>query len=243
MRDTYALTSFQKELVELEIHLTEEQIGQFLTYYELLTEWNSFMNLTAIIDFKEVLTKHFLDSLSIVNAQKMKKVRSLLDVGTGAGFPGIALKIAFPWLEITLLDSLNKRVTFLNKVIQSLKLEGIRALHGRAEDYGQQPEYREKFELCVSRAVAHLSSLSEYCLPFVKLGGKFISYKSGKIKIEELVQANKAVYLLGGNYEKLICFSLPTTNDERTFVVLIKQRFTPKKYPRKAGIPTKKPLS
>mgnify|MGYP004450417215 FL=1 len=185
MRDTYALTSFQKELVELEIHLTEEQIGQFLTYYELLTEWTSFMNLTAIIDFKEVLTKHFLDSLSIVNAQKMKKVRSLLDVGTGAGFPGIALKIAFPWLEITLLDSLNKRVTFLNKVIQSLKLEGIRALHGRAEDYGQQPEYREKFELCVSRAVAHLSSLSEYCLPFVKLGGKFISYKSGKIKIEE----------------------------------------------------------
>ena len=179
MRDTYALTSFQKELVELEIHLTEEQIGQFLTYYELLTEWNSFMNLTAIIDFKEVLTKHFLDSLSIVNAQKMKKVRSLLDVGTGAGFPGIPLKIAFPWLEITLLDSLNKRVTFLNKVIQSLKLEGIRALHGRAEDYGQQPEYREKFELCVSRAVANLSSLSEYCLPFVKLGGKFISYKSG----------------------------------------------------------------
>ena len=242
MTETYDLTSLKKGLDELEIHLTEEQTGQFLTYYELLTEWNSFMNLTAITEFQEVVTKHFLDSLSIVKAQDMKKVKTLLDVGTGAGFPGIPLKIAFPWIEVTLLDSLNKRVKFLNEVIQSLKLGGIRALHGRAEDYGKQPEYREQFELCVSRAVANLSSLSEYCLPFVKGGGKFISYKSGKIE-EELVQAKKAVYLLGGSCEKTVCFRLPDTDAERSFAILTKERRTPKKYPRKAGLPTIEPLS
>ena len=237
----YDLTAFEKGLDEWNIQLTDKQKNQFLDYYEILTEWNTFMNLTAITEFQEVVTKHFLDSLSIVKAMDMKKVHSLMDVGTGAGFPGIPLKIVFPHIEVTLLDSLNKRVKFLNEVIQSLELEGIQALHGRAEDYGKQADCRERYDLCVSRAVANLSSLSEYCLPFVKEGGKFISYKSGKME-EELEQAKKAVYLLGGNLEKTVCFQLPDTDMERYFAVIAKTRPTPKKYPRKAGLPTKEPL-
>ena len=237
----YDLTAFEKGLDEWNIQLTDKQKNQFLDYYEILTEWNTFMNLTAITEFQEVVTKHFLDSLSIVKAMDMKKVHSLMDVGTGAGFPGIPLKIVFPHIEVTLLDSLNKRVKFLNEVIQSLELEGIQALHGRAEDYGKQADCRERYDLCVSRAVANLSSLSEYCLPFVKEGGKFISYKSGKME-EELEQAKKAVYLLGGNLEKTVCFQLPDTDMERSFAVIAKTRPTPKKYPRKAGLPTKEPL-
>ena len=237
----YDLTAFEKGLDEWNIQLTDKQKNQFLDYYEILTEWNTFMNLTAITEFQEVVTKHFLDSLSIVKAMDMKKVHSLMDVGTGAGFPGRPLKIVFPHIEVTLLDSLNKRVKFLNEVIQSLELEGIQALHGRAEDYGKQADCRERYDLCVSRAVANLSSLSEYCLPFVKEGGKFISYKSGKME-EELEQAKKAVYLLGGNLEKTVCFQLPDTDMERSFAVIAKTRPTPKKYPRKAGLPTKEPL-
>ena len=237
----YDLTAFEKGLDEWNIQLTDKQKNQFLDYYEILTEWNTFMNLTAITEFQEVVTKHFLDSLSIVKAMDMKKVHSLMDVGTGAGFPGLPQKIVFPHIEVTLLDSLNKRVKFLNEVIQSLELEGIQALHGRAEDYGKQADCRERYDLCVSRAVANLSSLSEYCLPFVKEGGKFISYKSGKME-EELEQAKKAVYLLGGNLEKTVCFQLPDTDMERSFAVIAKTRPTPKKYPRKAGLPTKEPL-
>ena len=238
---TYDLTVFEKGLSDLNITLTDRQKAQFLSYYELLTEWNSFMNLTAITEFQEVVVKHFLDSLSLVKADVFRGSGCLIDVGTGAGFPGIPLKIAFPELEVTLLDSLNKRVRFLDEVTVSLELQGITALHGRAEDFGKKKEYRESFDFCVSRAVANLASLSEYCLPFVKVGGCFISYKSGKIE-EEKRQAERAVSLLGGAFRETACFRLADTDMERALCIVEKVKPTPGKYPRKAGTPAKEPL-
>lgn len=165
---------------ELGLSLSDAQIDQFQLYYELLTEWNRFMNLTAIIEYEEVCTKHFLDSISLCKAIDCTQEYTVIDVGTGAGFPGIPLKIAFPNLKITLLDSLGKRVKFLEEVIQRLGLQDIQAIHGRAEDYAKPELLREQFDLCVSRAVANLATLSEYCIPYVKEGGYFISYKSEK---------------------------------------------------------------
>ena len=178
----YDCTSFIRDLKEFQIEISEQQTKQFLAYYELLTVWNSFMNLTAITEFNEVMKKHFVDSLSLIKAVPdiNEKSYSLIDVGTGAGFPGIPLKIMFPSIKVVLLDSLNKRISFLNEVIDKLELKDIQAFHGRAEDYAKQKEYRENFDMCVSRAVANLSTLSEYCLPFVKKGGYFISYKSDR---------------------------------------------------------------
>ena len=244
MMKEYDLTVWEKGLSDLDISLTEEQKSRFLTYYELLTEWNAVMNLTAITEFQEVVVKHFLDSLSLVKVSAFREKNGdvrLLDVGTGAGFPGIPLKIAFPELKVTLLDSLGKRVKFLQEVIRTLDLQEIEALHGRAEDYGKKKEYRESYDFCVSRAVANLSSLSEYCLPFVKVGGCFISYKSGKIE-EEKKQAEKAVALLGGSFRETVRFRLADTDMERAFCVIGKERSTPGKYPRKAGTPAKEPL-
>lgn len=237
----YDTTSFENGLKELKIQLTDEQIQQFLQYYDLLIEWNSFMNLTAITDFQEVITKHFLDSLTLVNAVSIDKITTLIDIGTGAGFPGIPLKIAFPHLKITLLDSLNKRIKFLNEAIRILNLEAIETIHGRAEDYAQDSQYREKYDICVSRAVASLSSLTEYCLPYVKCDGIFIPYKSGTIE-EELKEAQKAIKILGGEQEKVLHFPLSDTNMERSLIVIKKKKSTPKKYPRKAGLPTKEPI-
>lgn len=234
---------FEKELEEIKVELTEEQLIQFYRYYEILGEWNKVMNLTAIVEWKEVITKHFVDSLSLVNAvsQLERNGYSIIDVGTGAGFPGIPLKIAFPNLNITLLDSLNKRVKFLNEVSNQLSLKGISAIHGRAEDYGRDRVYREKFDLCVSRAVANMSTLSEYCLPFVKKDGYFIPYKSGKIE-EELKQSEGAIKKLGGRIEEVITFSLPNA-DERSLVKIKKNEVMSKIYPRKSGMPAKEPLS
>ena len=232
---------FKTGLEALGICLNEFQLKQFMRYYALLVEWNSFMNLTAITEYDEVCTKHFLDSLSLCKALDCTRELTVIDVGTGAGFPGIPLKIAFPNLSITLLDSLGKRVNFLKEVIGALGLEGIEAIHGRAEDYAKPNMLREQFDVCVSRAVANLSSLSEYCIPYVKVGGLFISYKSEKLA-EEKAAAEHAVSLLGGEFLEQVEFFLPNSDIYRNLVVIKKGKCTPKKYPRKAGVQTKEPL-
>lgn len=238
----YSTASFEEGLKKLQISLSEKQIRQFLTYYEILVEWNKVMNLTAITEYEEVIAKHFIDSLASVKVCDFSGKKTVIDIGTGAGFPGIPLKIAFPNLEIVLLDSLNKRINFLNEVIEKLGLENIRTIHGRAEDFAKQKEYRENFDFCVSRAVANLSTLSEYCLPYVKVGGKFVPYKSGKID-EEVTQAGKAVQVLGGKISDVVKFQLIDTDMERSFVIVEKEKNTPKRFPRKAGVPGKEPIA
>ena len=238
----YNTSNFKTDLSELGIELSDHQIDQFLKYYELLIQWNEMMNLTAITEYDDVMKKHFVDSLSLVKAFDVSKEVSVIDVGTGAGFPGLALKIAFPNLKIVLLDSLNKRITFLNTVIEQLGLVNISAIHGRAEDIAKQENYRESFDLCVSRAVANLSTLSEYCLPFVKIGGEFISYKSEKIT-EEQTTAESAIRILGGKVKDQIIFDLPNSDIYRNLFIIKKEKKTPKKYPRKSGLPSKEPLN
>ena len=237
----YNLEKLKSGLNKLQIELSDDQMQQFLTYYEMLIEKNKVMNLTAITEFEEVVEKHFLDSLSLVQQIDLNQPLKILDLGTGAGFPGIPLKIAFPELEIVLMDSLNKRINFLNEVITALKLEKITAIHGRAEEMARKPEYREQFDLSVSRAVANLASLSEYCLPFVALQGNFISYKSGEVE-EEVNQSKKAIFLLGGKIKDVKKFRLVETDAERSFVQIEKVKRTPKTYPRKAGTPSKSPI-
>lgn len=229
------------KIAELGIEISDEQALQFYKYYELLVEWNQFMNLTGITEFEEVVQKHFVDSLSIIYVKDMKSVDNLIDVGTGAGFPGLPLKIAFPHLEVTLLDSLNKRIQFLNEVISAAGLNGIETIHGRAEDFARPGQKREDYDLCVSRAVANLSTLSEYCLPYVKIGGEFIPYKSGEIA-DELDDARSAVFLLGGKIEECRSFDLPESDIHRSLVRIKKVNGCPKKYPRKSGLPSKNPL-
>ena len=232
---------FDQELEMLGIQLTDVQKEQFDRYYELLIEWNRVMNLTGITEYDEVNLKHFTDSLTIVRIKDMENVSTLIDVGTGAGFPGIPIKIAFPYIKVTLLDSLNKRIKFLNQVVEELDLKDVVTLHGRAEDYAKKEEYREQFDLCASRAVANLSTLSEYCLPFVKKGGCFISYKSADSD-EEIEQSKKALDILGGKIEKVDKFVLPGSDMGRALVMVEKVKNTPRKYPRKAGVPSKEPL-
>lgn len=229
------------EMHKLGISLTEQQSEQLYEYYRLLVEWNSFMNLTGITEFSEVVQKHFVDSLSIVKVKNMNDVDNLIDVGTGAGFPGLPLKIVFPHLKVTLLDSLNKRIDFLNAVIEKTGLTGIETIHGRAEDFAKPGLKREIYDLCVSRAVANLAILSEYCLPYVKIGGEFIPYKSGEVA-DELQDAKSAVFLLGGKVESCENFDLPGSDIHRSLVRIKKVGGCPKKYPRKAGMPSKVPL-
>lgn len=237
----YDVSYLKRAALELKIELTDNQIQQFIQYYELLIEWNSFMNLTAITDYQEVLMKHFIDSITILQYFHEKKDFKLIDIGTGAGFPGIPIKIMCPDAKITLLDSLDKRIKFLNEVISKLGLKKIEAIHGRAEDIARKDIYREKFDYAVSRAVANLASLSEYSLPFVKMNGQFISYKSEDID-EEVMSAKKAIYLLGGKLEEIVSFTLPESNIIRKFCIIEKIQKTNERYPRKAGLPTKEPL-
>lgn len=243
-----SLIQFVDDLKELHISLSDVQLDQFLTYYEMLVEKNKVMNLTAITEFDEVMKKHFVDSLSLVKVCELSGNLSVIDVGTGAGFPGIPLKIAFSDLRLTLLDSLQKRVGFLQEVIAKLNLQNAEAIHGRAEDFAKPGQLRESFDLCVSRAVANLSTLSEYCLPYVKVGGKFISYKSDKVNMEiegnrtEIEEAEHAISVLGGKLTEQREFTLPYSDIYRNLIVVEKNRPTPKQYPRKAGTAAKKPI-
>ena len=231
------------------LEVSRQQLEQFDCYYDLLIEKNKVMNLTAITEFDDVLTKHFLDSISLyhlcmsgVFTSNDFSTHSLVDLGTGAGFPGIPLKIMFPDLKITLMDSLNKRILFLQEVITELGLKNIEAIHGRAEDLARNKSYREKFDFCVSRAVANISTLSEYCLPFVKVGGSFISYKSDQSE-EELAAGQHAIKILGGHVTYTDSFQLPDSDFGRSLIVITKEKSTAKKYPRKAGTPSKEPLT
>lgn len=236
MNEEYLIQSFEKQ----NFNLSETQIAQFMKYYELLIEWNEKMNLTAITDFEEVVEKHFIDSVLGSRFMPYLSGRKVIDVGTGAGFPGIPLKILYPDVQVLLLDSLQKRVGFLDTVISELKLTGISAVHGRAEELSRKPEYREKYDICVSRAVARLSSLCEFCLPFVKVNGMFLAYKSQKAE-EELKEAENAIKLLSGGNTLL---SKLTLGDDmnRTFIQIRKISQIDDKYPRGGGKPLKQPL-
>lgn len=226
---------------KMHIELPDGALELLNRYYEMLIDTNKVMNLTTITEYSEVVIKHFADSAAIGCITDMNGNIDLIDVGTGAGFPGIVLKIVYPQLSVVLLDSLNKRVNFLKNVITELGLTGISAIHGRAEDIARNKDYREKFDLCVSRAVANMSSLSEYCLPFVKVGGRFIPYKADGCD-EEVKTASKAVNILGGKIRKIESYVIPDTDICRKFVVIDKLRNTSAKYPRKVGLPTKEPL-
>ena len=230
-----------KQLKKIDIEIDEEKVIKFYKYMNLLIEWNKKINLTAIIEPNDIILKHFVDSLSLVKSIKLNGDESLIDVGTGAGFPGIPIKIMFPNLKIILIDSLNKRLLFLNEVINILGLDKIELVHGRAEDLGKNSNYREKYDLCVSRAVANISTLSEYCIPFIKLNGYFICYKADGC-MNEINIGKNAIKVLGGKIKNIDEFVLPDSDMSRNVIIIDKIKNTPNKYPRKAGIPVKEPL-
>lgn len=236
------MSDFLKDsLVSIGLEPSETIINRLNKYYEMLVEKNKVMNLTAITEYEDVVIKHFVDSILISQVLSMDKVKSIIDVGTGAGFPGVVLKIFYENKKITLLDSLNKRIKFLKEVEETLGLSNLNCEHGRAEDFARISDEREKYDLCVSRAVANLSTLSEYCLPFVKKGGYFVSYKAEDCAIE-VEEAENAVKRLGGIIEDTIFYKIPNTDITRAFVVIKKVSNTNKMYPRKAGLPSKEPL-
>ena len=219
--------------------ISAAQAEQFEKYYELLLEKNSVMNLTRITEFEEVVIKHFADSLAIAKYRDLSGSLKIMDLGCGAGFPGIPLKIAFPGLQVTLLDSVGKKVSFVNDVIRELRLDHCSGIHARAEDLARKNDFREQFDIVTSRAVANLSTLSEYCLPFVRKGGCFIAYKSGESE-EEIRNAGHAISVCGGSAPETIRYSLGDMS--RSLVFISKEKSTPRVYPRKAGIPSKTPL-
>lgn len=224
---------------KLNIPLSDTQVNQLIKYSELLVEWNEKMNLTAITDDEGIATKHFLDSLTALNTGFV--TGKVIDVGTGAGFPGLVLKIAKPEIELTLLDSLNKRVTFLKAVGAELGLDGVEYVHARAEDGGRNSAYRGKFDTVVSRAVANMTLLSEWCLPFLRVGGRFLALK-GPLADEELKNARRAVSILGGEIESVMEAEIPFTDLAHKIIIVKKVRQTPIKYPRKPGIAAKNPI-
>ena len=233
-------TAFIKnEFLANDILLTDEQASQFKEYYEMLIETNKVMNLTAVTEFEDVVRKHFIDSIMIKGKLSVEKIRTVVDIGTGAGFPGIPLKIVYPHISLTLVDSLGKRVRFLQDVVDRLNLTDTVAVHSRSEDLARNKKYRDKFELCTARAVAAMNVLSEYCLPYVKTGGYFAAYKSGNIG-EEIENAEKAIAMLGGKIESADVFDF--YDMKRSIVLVKKVKNTPAKYPRKAGLPSKSPI-
>lgn len=232
-------TKMQESAKEINIDLSVEQLWKFNRYMELLIEWNEKINLTAITDPEEIILKHFIDSLTIY--KYVKKDSKIVDVGTGAGFPGIPLSIVDSSFKITLVDSLNKRLIFLENVVKELELQNVELVHARAEEFGQNKKYRESFDVATSRAVANLSTLSEYLIPLVKINGKCICMKASEAG-EEIKEAKKAINVLGGAIEKIEEFELPKSNIGRTIIIINKEKATPNKYPRKAGTPSKEPI-
>lgn len=223
------------------IGFDESKYKAFIKYKSMIQEWNKKINLTAITEDEDIIKKHFIDCIKIYKFDKFKELNKIIDVGTGAGFPGIPIKILEQEKEVVLLDSLNKRIKFLDEVSKELNLKNIKSLHGRAEDYAQKEEYREKFDGVVSRAVANISVLSELCLPYIKVGGYFVSMKGPNVT-EELNEGKKAIEILGGKLQEIIQVKVEESDLEHNLVVIKKIKNTPNKYPRKAGMATKKPL-
>lgn len=237
------IEQFQSELKKLQININEDQLKKFEQYYQALIEWNKKMNLTAITEKNEVYLKHFYDSLTIVKKFPFSLAEPLkiCDVGAGAGFPSIPLKIAYPDLQITIVDSLKKRITFLEHLAEVLELKNVSFYHDRAETFGRNKEHRAQYDIVTARAVARISVLSEFCLPLVKKGGYFIALK-GSGGREELEEGKRAVTILGGKVREILSFQLPIENSDRTIIHIQKVKNTPKKYPRKPGVPSKNPL-
>ena len=231
----------QRAAAEYGIELTEKQMEQFNRYFELLVEWNEKINLTAITEPKDVAIKHMIDSITAYDEALFKDGTTVIDVGTGAGFPGLPLKIFCPEIKLTLMDSLNKRIKFLQTVVEELGLKDVECVHARAEEGARNKKYRESFDIAVSRAVARLPILCEYCLPFVKKGGHFIALKGMQFN-EEAEEAAKAIKVMGGSKTEIRPVKLPEIDDKRAVITITKTMPTPKAYPRKAGTPTKNPI-
>jgi len=223
------------------LKFNESKYDQFMKYKDLIKEWNEKVNLTAIKEDEEIVKKHFIDSMKVFKFDQLKSAKNVIDIGTGGGFPGIPMKIIKPEVNIVLLDSLNKRIKFLNEVIKSLNLKNIKAIHGRAEDFAQEVQYREKFDIAVSRAVANLTVLSEYCIPYVKLGGYFVAMKGPAVE-EEIKLSKNAIRMLGGRIEHIEKVQIEGSDLNHNLVIISKIVVTNKKYPRKAGMVTKDPL-
>ena len=223
------------------LQFNEKKYEQFMQYKDLIKEWNEKVNLTAIKEDEEIVKKHFIDSMKVFKFNELKNAKNVIDIGTGGGFPGIPMKIIKPEINIVLLDSLNKRINFLNEVIRELGLENIKAIHGRAEDYAQEVQYREKFDVAVSRAVANLTVLSEFCIPYVKVGGYFVAMKGPAVE-EEIKQSQNAIRMLGGRIEHIEKVEIEDSDLNHNLVIISKIAQKHKKYPRKAGMVTKSPL-
>ncbi|QGU96748.1 16S rRNA (guanine(527)-N(7))-methyltransferase RsmG [Clostridium bovifaecis] len=238
-KEYYDMLSIAANNVGLEFN--NERYNQFIKYKDLLKDWNEKVNLTAITEDEEIIKKHFIDSMKIFKFEPLKKAKRVIDIGTGGGFPGIPMKIIRPEMEIVLLDSLKKRINVLQDILKNIEVNDVSTIHGRAEDYAQAPQYREKFDAVVSRAVANLAVLSEFCLPYVKVGGYFVAMKGPAVE-EEVIEAKKAIGVLGGKLEEIIEVEIEGSDLNHNLVIIKKVKNTPKQYPRKAGTAAKKPL-